>query len=76
MDEGAKGLEPDDVQSTKFGSLVARTNYLAADRPDIQLACKELSSAMPKPKNGDWEKLKRFGRYLKLKPRVVLLRDH
>lgn len=52
-------------------SLVARANYLALDRADFEFACKELSSKMARPSKGDWEGLKRLGRYLKGAPRIV-----
>ena len=48
-----------------------RLNYLAQDRPDIQFACKELAKGMSSPTEGDWQKLKRLGRYLIGNPRVV-----
>ena len=57
--------------STRFRSLVARANYLALDRPDIQYACKELSSYMSKPSVSDWERLRRLGKYLRGRPRRV-----
>ena len=54
-----------------FRSVVARCNYLAQDRVDIQYACKECSRHMAKPCQGDWAALKRIGRYLKGAPRLV-----
>ena len=57
--------------SHRYKSLVARANYLAHDRSDIQDACKELSGAMASPCFKDWEALKRLARYLKGAPRVV-----
>ena len=54
-----------------YRSLVARANYLAHDRADIQYACKELSSAMATPSKSDLESLKRVERYFKGTPRVV-----
>lgn len=60
-----------ELHSTRYRSLVARANYLAHDRADIQFACKELSSRMSQPTKADWESLKRFGRYLKGAPRVI-----
>ena len=62
---------PDDEQllnpeyTTQYKSIVARANYLAADRPDIQYAVKKLATNMSKPTNANWNELKRFGRYLK-----------
>ena len=56
-----------------YRSLVARLNYLAADRPDISFAVKELARTMSAPTEGSWEQLKRMGRYLLLKPRMVTM---
>ncbi len=51
--------------------MVARANFLSADRPDISFAVKELCRAMSKPTQLDWDALKRLGRYLLGKPRLV-----
>ena len=40
--------------STQYKSIVARANYLAADRPDIQFAVKKLATSMSKPNNAGW----------------------
>ena len=50
---------------------MARLNYLSPDRPDIAYAVKELARAMSNPNNGDWARLKRLGRYVKGRPRLV-----
>ena len=55
-------------EATKYRALVARANYLAQDRPDVQFSVKELARGMAKPTEGDWGRLKRLGRYLKEKP--------
>ena len=55
----------------KYQSICARTNFLALDRMDIQYASKECCRAMSKPALKDWAKLKRLGRYLVGKPRLV-----
>ena len=57
--------------STKFRALVARANYLAQDRVDIQFAVKELTRRMSAPDSEDLVALKRLGRYLQQAPRVV-----
>ncbi len=62
--------------STLYRSLTMRLSYLAQDRPDIQYSCKELAKGMSSPTEGDWQKLKRLGRYLVGKPRVVLYFDY
>jgi len=60
------------AEATRFRAVAARTNYLSADRPDIQYAVKEICRKMAKPVQGDWQKLVRLGRYLKGSPRCVL----
>ena len=76
-DECSKVLEGDAVQldkdaASKYRAITARANYLSQARTDIQYAVKELSRAMSKPTVGDWERLKRLGRYLVYKPRVSI----
>ena len=44
-----------------FKVVVARANYIALDRPDIQYTVKELCRAMTRPTRRDWATLKRFG---------------
>jgi len=61
----------DESMKTQYRALVARANYLAQDRGDIQYAVKELSRRMSSPDNQDWIALKRLGRYLLGKPRMV-----
>ena len=53
---------PDD--QTRYRALSARLNFLAVDRPDLLYAAKECSRRMSKPRNKDWEALKRICRYL------------
>ena len=52
-------------EATKYRQIVARCNFLAADRPDIQFATKECAKGMSSPKISDMNNLKRLGRYLK-----------
>jgi hypothetical protein len=52
-------------------SVVAKGNYLAADRPDMQYATKECARSMSAPTEGSWTKLKRLVRYLVGVPRLV-----
>ncbi|MDA8583905.1 hypothetical protein N9L68_06710 [bacterium] len=54
----------DPQETTKYRAIVARANYLAADRPDIMYSVKELCRGMAKPTKAHWHKLKRLGRYL------------
>ena len=54
-----------DEYTTKYRAFVARCNHIAPDRPDIAVAVKELARSMATPTKGDWQRLKRLGRYLK-----------
>ena len=58
----------DEELTHQYRSIVARCNYLAPDRPDIQFSTRECATAMSKPKHSDLIKLKRIGRYLIGKP--------
>ena len=72
IEEEEKTEELVGAEATRFRAVAARANYLAADRPDIQYAVKEVCRKMAKPARGDWQKLVRLGRYLKGAPRCVL----
>ena len=62
-------LSPGDA--TQYRSLAARVNYISADRPDLQFACKCASKYMSTPTRKGWEVLKRIVRYLKGRPRLI-----
>ena len=71
-------IRGDDVKLSKddakaFRSLAARCNFLSADRPDIQYACKEICRRMSEPSEGDWTLLKKLARHLKAHPRQVCM---
>ena len=55
----------------RYRAVAARLNYLAPDRVDIGYSVKEAARSMAKPLVGDWDKLKRIGRYLLGKPRLI-----
>ena len=55
-----------------FRAMAAIPNYLAADRPDVEYAAKEICRKVAKPAEGDWRKLIRLGRYLKIAPSCIL----
>ena len=59
------------AEATAFCGIAARCNYLQPDRPDIQYATKEACRLMSRPTASSWEMLKRIGRYLKGKPRLI-----
>ena len=47
-------------EATRFRSIAARVNYISADRPDLQFACKSASKHMSRPTNKGWEIFKRI----------------
>ena len=71
--KGSEKLEDtlSETQASQYRGLVARANYLSQDRSDIQYAVKELSRTMSSHTVGWWERLKRSGRYLVGRTRVV-----
>jgi hypothetical protein len=75
----AQQIETEQVLSekehTRFRALAARANYLAADRPDIIFAAKEICRLMSKPTDSAMMALKRLGRYLHDHPRLVFSYD-
>ena len=56
---------------TLFRALAARCNYLASDRPDCQFGAKEVCRFMAKPTTLSYTSLKRLGRYLAGRRRLV-----
>ena len=64
------------AECTRYRSLVARANYLAQDRMDIQYSVKELTRRMSAPDSKDYEALKRLGRYFVGRPRVIINFDN
>ncbi len=69
---GEDGDEMTQSDAKEYRAIVARLNYIASDRPDIQFAVKEAARNMSAPKNRDWPAVKRIGKYLKGRPRLVL----
>ena len=58
-------------EATLYRSLTMRAAYLSSDRADISEAVKSLARHMQAPTSYSWAKLKRLGRYLVGRPRVV-----
>ena len=56
---------------TAFRGSAARANYLAADRIDLQFACKEVCRWMARPTTHAWRALKRICRYLNGAGRLI-----
>ncbi len=79
---GTPGVKPtyEQIQSDKelerkkerpYRAIAARMNYLAADRPDMQYAAKEICRWMSSPTEVGLVAMKRLGRYLAQQPRLV-----
>ena len=64
----AEDVELNAAEATRFRSIAALANYLALDRPDLQVAVSILCQKMSKPTQASWAKLKRVARYLKQHP--------
>ena len=73
--EGEVDEELSPADTTRYRAIAARANYLAADRPDLMYAVKELCRGMAKPTQRYWNKLKRLGRYLIGHGRTVMKYD-
>ena len=61
---------------TRYRAHAARANYLAADRPDLLFACKEICRFMSAPTELAQQGLKRMARYLRSRPRLVWRYDY
>ncbi len=55
-----------------YKSVAARLNYMSPDRPDMQYGIKEVCRRMADPIWRDLARLKRMGRYLICRPRLVI----
>jgi hypothetical protein len=58
-------------QHTLYRSVVMRAAFLAEDRPDLKFPTKELARMMSSPTTVALDMLKRLGRYLIFRPRLV-----
>ena len=54
-----------------YRAAVARANYLAADRPELQYSAKEVCRWMSKPTELSVQSLKRLGRFIEGHKRLV-----
>ena len=66
-----EGEELPPAEATRFRAIGARCNYLQPDRPDIQYAVRQVCCQMSRPTTRAWEMLKRIGRYLRGRRRLV-----
>ena len=64
-------LPLDKCKATPYRAVVARANYLAADRPELQFAAKEVCRWMASPTETSLNALKRLGRYVAGHRRLV-----
>ena len=73
----------EEVDETALGTADARLfrgdaawlNYMGPDwpdRPDMQYAIKEAARCMASPRECDWARPKKIGKYLLYRPRVVM----
>ena len=71
--EAVKSDEPlGHDEARRYRRLAATINYLAADRPDMQLVARGFGRTMASPARKSWANLKRAARYLKAYPKVML----
>ena len=76
---GVEGKDEDGEDDDEFGKakaseyrgIAARFNYLAAERPDLQYATKEVCREMSAPSSGSWRRRVRIGRYVLGRPRMI-----
>ena len=60
---------------TRYRSLCMRMAYVAQDRADLGVLCRELAKGMSAPTERHMQQLKRGVRYLRFNPRLVQLFD-
>ena len=61
--DGESDTHLDPSSATRCRQSIARCNFIAQDRPDIQYAVKEAAKEMSSPKNSDWEKVLKIGQF-------------
>ena len=74
VDDQGRNMEDvcDADYAALYKSVAARLNYLSPDRPDIQFGVKEVCRQMTDPTWRDLARLKRIGRYLIGRPRLII----
>ena len=63
--------ECDKDEARDFRAVTARMNYISQDSPDLQFPVKQASKDMARPKRTSWDSLRKLGRYLVYRGRVV-----
>ena len=61
------------AESNTIRQLVARCNFIAQDRPDVQYSVKELARGMANPRMQDMERVVRLGKYIVGKTMYVMV---
>ena len=69
-DDGDEELAPE--LARMYRGVAARLNYISTDRPDLGFSVKESARNMSKPRASDMKRLKKIGRYLIGRPRLIL----
>ena len=72
VDDDDDDSELDADKARSYRAIAARLNYISPDRPDIGYAVKEAARNMSKPRVSDFQKLRKIGRYLVGKPRLIM----
>ena len=71
VEQLSEGKPLPESKVSHFRGLAAKANYLAADRPDLQYASKEVCRWMQNPMESSVTGLKRIARYLIGRPRML-----
>lgn len=69
--EDMEDIELSIKEATLFRSGVARINFMAQDKTDIQFPSKCVSAGMANPLNKHWHALHRLSRYIKDHPKLM-----
>ncbi len=70
-EQAAADTELEREKHSPFRAVAARCTYLASDRPDVQFAAKEVCRWMATPTTASLSALKRLGRFLEGRRRLV-----
>ena len=73
QDEDVDDQDLDAEAARLYRAVTARLNYIAPDRPDLGYAVKEAARNMSRPRESDLKRLRKIGKYLIGKPRLVSL---
>ena len=75
-EDGAGGADPTPLEDagevTAYRGIAARGLYYSIDRPELRFSVKEAARAMASPTRGNLASLKRVGRFLLRRPRLVV----